>query len=240
MMRALGAPAWRVSVAGLMCWAAVAGAAEDDTARRSAPAHQRAPSYLGLEIESALSQYPPDQKPFGLRPAPAREASGGGTPTALFLGAFSALLVIAVASGLLRRKRARTRRRETARGERAARHREWLRSELARARSALREDPRRASNIAAAVLRGHAALRFSMPILAATTDELAAAEPPPGEHAGWSNFLRILGKYDVERFRPHDSAGSNGGDPSAERVAICLDETERFMRESAARGAEQC
>ena len=181
-----------------------------------------------LEVTSVLPRYRPDQQPFGLRRPDTRDGAAGFLP-GLLTGALGALLLVGLPLGL-RRSLAGRRSAEKAAEEPVPDLDEWAMAELARARRALQEDPRHASNMGAALLRVYAAQRFCAPVVAATTHELERARPPSVELPVWSDFVRILRRYDALRFQPRPRATPPGQASGGELVGRCLDETERFLR----------
>ena len=87
---------------------------------------------------------------------------------------------------------------------------QWADSELTGAEAALDspEGPRDAANRGARLLRQYVERRFSIQTEAFTTEELSAAKPPLAIDSRWPELVRILSRFDAERFRRSDVSGS--------------------------------
>lgn len=180
-------------------------------------------------ILSSLSRHPARERPFGLR-HPARRRA---LPTLMLALALTLGAALVAWVGLRRRaaqanpSRAADANPGPASPQPAADSRSRADAQLARARALLERDPREASNVGAALLRDFMAERFGAALRATTTAELQRITPPEDARAHWQPFVHLLGLYDADRFQDHTR------DPSertrVERVARCLDETERFL-----------
>lgn len=179
-----------------------------------------------FEVRSLLKSQHVDRQPYGLRRF--EEPRRRGFTSGLLVGASCAALFTWL---LLRRKGASAKTPPAPKPSAASTPmrsaEDTARDELLRARMAVAESPRRASNIGAAALRAFVSKRFTTTVLAETTVELKRARPSvvPPEH--WSEFVRILQRYDADRFQPHAAA-----EGEREHVEACLSETERFIDDS--------
>jgi hypothetical protein len=178
-------------------------------------------------VHSALASHPGRTRPFGLR-YPVRHRELPMLTIALGVTLFASLLAWA---GLRRRAAGASGRPPPAEPVRDVHARAG--AELSRARSLLEHDPREASNAGAALLREFMAERFDPSLRAATTAELRGATPSDAARPHWQPFVQLLGRYDADRFQERAAEGGDG--PRTERVAECLDETERFLSSCAER-----
>lgn len=84
------------------------------------------------------------------------------------------------------------------------------RATLERAEAQALHDPARAADLGASALRVLIAHRLDPALLARTTEELAAREPPSTLEAAWEELLALLRAFDAERFAPAAPPGAQG------------------------------
>lgn len=189
-----------------------------------------------LEVVSILPEMPDRGTPYGLRePAAEAPAASIGLGPALAAGATGALLAVLLLRGARRARAARARRQLGSTGDPEPELDlwQWAERELRSADASLGDEPRRAANRGARVLRQYVERRFGADIAASTTPELEATTPPLAMRSRWPYLVRILESFDEARFRPVDP--ERDPDPTG-RIRKALEETRRFVEDSVPRG----
>jgi hypothetical protein len=171
-----------------------------------------------VEVVSVLPELPDRLTPFGVV-APAPPAPRLGWLPAAAGGAALALAAVAGAAWLRRSRGGGAAPPPASPGAAVS-----ARTALARAGGALDADPLAAADGAAAALRRYAAARFGADTLARTVEELTEIDPPFALTTRWPALLRLLSQLDDLRFRPARAP--------RERVAVLLEQAERFVEES--------
>lgn len=165
-----------------------------------------------FEVVSMLQEFPDQMTPFGLRTRePAR--TRGSFWLGAGLGCAAALALAGLALAFYRaRDRVPAESEATARSARARELTlwEWADSELAGAEAALDspDGPRDAANRGARLLRQYVERRFNIQTEALTTEELSATKPPLAIDSRWPELVRILRRFDAERFRASPLEGA--------------------------------
>jgi len=152
----------------------------------------------------------PRPTPFGLRAAPRTEKGRLLGDGRFWRGVLVGLASASLAVGLLYfvgfrrlRGRAKSPLAESAEPAPADALRDWAERELATAEAALRaEDPRRALNSLAHLMRAYLTRRFDLALESQTTEELGQKQPPLRLASRWPELLRISRALDDARFQP--------------------------------------
>jgi hypothetical protein len=220
----------RAREVGRLVWPAFDVSIEDaDGAKHTVPVGERA-----FEVVSVLRDHPDQVTPFGLRTAPKRRG-GGDFWIGAGAGAAATLALAATAFAFYRARDRVPPESEAARRdamEKQATLWEWADSELAQAMAALDSKdgphgPRDAANRGARLLRQYVARRFNVQTEALTTEELDATHPPLAIDSRWPELVRILGRFDAERFRQ-----ALVDDAAADRIRRSIDEVKHFVDDS--------
>ncbi len=196
-----------------------------------------------FEVVSMLKDFPDQLTPFGLRTWQPPRGNGG-----FWLGAgIGAAATLALAAAALAFYRVRDRvPEENEATRRNARAREatlweWAEGELTAAEAALDspEGPRHAANRGARLLRQYVERRFSIQTEALTTEELGATKPPLAIDSRWPELVRILTRFDAERFRASELEGStlagvhsDPGSASHRSIRKEIEAVKRFVADS--------
>ena len=159
-----------------------------------------------FEVVSVLKDFPDQAVPFGLRGPDRTQGARSGFWWGVGTGATTAIALASIFLAV-RRKRDRVPLDEqTARRGIEARETtlwDWSERELAEANALLAspEGQRAAANRGALLLRRYVSRRFNVDTEAFTTIELSARKPPLAIESRWPEMLRILRRFDDERFR---------------------------------------
>jgi hypothetical protein len=184
-----------------------------------------------FEVVSTAAELPERLEPYGLR-APPEPATGRGGAWGFWgpalTGSAATLLVWVLVAGVRRRRAAR----RAAAGDASAEPTEpaWVVAdrELAAARDAVDEDPRRAADAVAAALSRYVAWRAGERVAPLTTEELAAMRPPGRLRSRWPELLALLVRLDALRFSGA-LADASGRDALRELADAARDFVERSI-----------
>ena len=215
---------------GALIWPAFEVTVEDAAGAKSTVAVAE----RSFEVVSVLKDFPDRAVPFGLHGPEQSEATRGGFWVGVAAGAGGALALAAVGLALHRTRDRIAPDGQSGRvgvGAPEATLWDWSERELEQANSALdspaEEGARDAANRGALLLRRYVARRFNVQTEAFTTEELSARKPPLAIDSRWPELLRILRRFDAERFRQVES-----DDASAARIKGELDAVRRFIEDS--------
>ena len=178
-----------------------------------------------LRIHEVTSELSGRREPFSFR-APREPRREGGFAVPALFGAGGTLLALALITAV---RRIRNRPSAPPPGP-SVRESSWRATQAAleAARDRVPEDPVAAADAASAALRAYVTRRWAAGAETATTEELAAREPPLGTSSRWPELLRLLRALDGFRFRPV-------ADEPLERdeLAATLRDAQRFVAEAA-------
>ena len=182
---------------------------------------------LAIEVISVAPEFPERSLPFGVREPPDADGSAGGALSGAAVGAAIALLGVAAAR-LLARRRARG----AAPAADLAPEPPWeeARAALSRARALAPVDPFGASDLAARALRRYAGRRFAIGALACTSEELAASPVPFAATTRWPILITALRDLDAHRFRARDDHEARAA--LAKGISGAIAAAERFVDET--------
>ncbi len=185
-----------------------------------------------FEIASLQDRFAGRKEPFGLEePAQGKADATGGFGRGVAVGVTLSLLAGLCTWGV-RRRIERPAYRVAQRDEPPAVDLfDWTDGELREALEVLEADPRRAASAGAHLLRVYMARRFGSETEASTTEELEARTPALAERSLWPDFVRILHRFDDERFRPARVA-TLAARPESGRVLAALEDTRRLVEAS--------
>jgi hypothetical protein len=186
---------------------------------------------LEIEVSSVAPEFPERKLPFGLREPLDADESGGSALSGAAVGAAIALLGVAAARRIARR-RAQGAVRETPAVANPVSEPPWeeARAALARAHALASGDPFGASDLAARALRRYAERRFAIGALACTSEELAAAPAPFAATTRWPMLIEALRDLDMHRFRPREDPEARAALTRGISAAIAA--AERFVDET--------
>jgi hypothetical protein len=214
----------RARETGEFTWPAQVAVVETPTGERLEVESMERP----VRIHEVTGDFAGRREPFSFRAPPeARRDQGFALPA--LLGAGGTALALALLA-LVRR----VRRRPLAPPVRAPHETSWRATQAAleAALERIGADPVAAADAASAAIRVYVSRRYGAVAETATTEELAAREPPLGAGSRWPELLRLLRALDAFRFR----SGASGDPLECRELAATLRAAQRFVSEAAPHG----